>query len=253
MSIEKDPEKLYDDQADNWSRQKPSSLSDFTARPAVFSMCGDVKGLDLLDLGCGEGYCTRELASRGTKTATGIDLSIEMVRLAQAQEKQLEQGIDYQQGDVRSLTFSDNSFDLVTAVFVFNYMSIEDMTSSLSEMYRVMRPGANLVFSVPHPAFPFVREPAPPFFFDFEDRGYFSGRDTRNSGQIFRSDGTPLNVQMMHKTLEDYFIALSSVGFRSMPVVRELRVLAEDLAVFPEFMGPLNDIPLHLAIKVSKG
>ena len=41
-----DTETLYDANAGKWERRAPSSLSDFTGRPAVFELCGDVVGLD---------------------------------------------------------------------------------------------------------------------------------------------------------------------------------------------------------------
>ena len=247
-----DPLQLYDQQAGNWRRRSPSSLSDFTARPAIFDLCGDVEGLDILDVGCGEGYCTRELVARGAASATGIDLSAEMVALAKEQESELGQGISYLQGDARSLEQPDASFDLVTAVFVFNYMTTAEMVTSLREMRRVLRPTGAVIFSVPHPAFPFMRAPAPPFFFDFGERGYFSGRDTRNPGQIFRIDGTALEVQMVHKSFEDYFAALADAGFTALPVVKELTVRPEDLEDHREWMGPLQDIPLHVAFRVVR-
>ena len=50
----KSTEDLHDASASKWVRQQPSSLSDFTARPVIFDLCGDVRGLDIIDLGAGE-------------------------------------------------------------------------------------------------------------------------------------------------------------------------------------------------------
>ena len=84
-----DTESLYDANAGKWERKAPSSLSDFTGRPAVFEMCGEVSGLDILDLGAGEGYCSRELAARGARSVTGVELSEQMVITARRQEQTL--------------------------------------------------------------------------------------------------------------------------------------------------------------------
>ncbi len=247
-----DPEQLYDEQAGRWRRREPNSLSDFTGRPAVFELCGDVSGLEVLDVGCGEGYCARELKGRGAGRTLGIELSSEMVELARTQERELGQGIEYRQGDVRQLDVEASSFDLVIAVFVFNYLSADDTTQALRQMRRALRPGGAAVFAVPHPAFPFMRDPAPPFFFDFSGRGYFSARDVRNEGEIHCLDGTQLGVQMVHKTFEDYFGCLRDAGFQSLPELRELRVRPEHLDQHPDFMGPLVDLPLHLAFRILK-
>ena len=246
-------EALYDENASSWGRTKPKSISDFTGRPAVFEMCGPVEGQRVLDLGCGEGYCTREMAARGAGEVFGIDLSARMVELAKKREQELRQGIRYAQGNVQRLALPDGHFDLVLGVFVFSYMSAEDMASAFVEARRVLAEGGRLVFAVPHPSLPFVREAAPPFYFDTGRRGYFSGRNARSEGEIGCVDGTALPVQMVHKPLEDYFAALAGAGFDRMPVVRELHVEEEHLAQHPGLFEPLVDVPLHLAIRVDLG
>lgn len=244
---------LYDKHASRWQRREPSSLSDFTGRPAVFELCGDVAGLDVIDLGCGEGYCSRELAGRGARSVTGVELSAEMVQLARTQESELRQGITYRQGDVTRLEDADARYDLAVGVFVYNYVTVEQMRASFREVHRVLRPGGRFVFAVPHPAFAFVRKDrGPPFYFDVGDAGYFSGRDARFQGEIRRRDGTALPVQMVHKTLGDYFDALRATGFTAMPELRELRVLPEHLELDAGFFSPVADLPLHLAIRVSR-
>lgn len=244
---------LYDQHASRWQRREPSSLSDFTGRPAVFDLCGAVAGLDILDLGCGEGYCSRELAARGARSVTGVELSAEMVRLAQAQEAELKQHITYRQGDVTRLEDADARYDLAVGVFVYNYVTAAQMLASFREVRRVLRRGGHFVFAVPHPAFAFIRtNRGPPFHFDVGDAGYFSGRDARFQGEIQRRDGTLLPVQMVHKTLGDYFEALQAAGFPGMPEVREPRVLPEHLALDSGFFSPVADLPLHLAVRVAK-
>lgn len=248
-----DTGRLYDQNASRWQRREPSSLSDFTGRPAVFDLCGEVSGLKVLDLGCGEGYCARELAKRGAGTVTGVELSEEMVQAACAQEAELGQGITYRQGDVTALEDADASYDLALGVFVYNYVDTEQMRASFREVFRVLRPGGHFVFAVPHPAFAFLRqENARPFFFDVQSKGYFSGRNEQFQGEIYRRDGTALPVQMIHKTLNDYFSALGAAGFEAMPEVRELGVQPEHLQLDPDFFSPVADLPLHAAFRVAR-
>lgn len=248
-----DTGELYDEHAARWQRREPSSLSDFTGRPAVFDLCGPVEGLDIIDLGCGEGYCTRELAGRGAGSIVGVELSQEMVQLARAQEAQLGQGITYRQGDVTALEDADASYDLAVAVFVYNYVDTGQMLASFREVHRVVRPGGHFVFAVPHPAFAFIRtDRTPPFYFEVGAAGYFEGRDVQFQGEIYRRDGTALPVQMVHKTLSDYFDALAAAGFVSMPEVRELCVKPEHLELDNEFFGPVAEVPLHMAFRVGR-
>jgi len=250
---EVDTGRLYDEHAARWRRREPSSLSDFTGRPPVFELCGEVTGLDVIDLGCGEGYCSRELAGRGAGSVLGVELSAEMVELAQSQEAELGQGIVYRQGDVTRLEEPDARFDLALGVFVYNYVDTRGMRASFDEVHRVLRPGGHFVFSVPHPALGWIRrENAAPFYFDVDGTGYFSGRDRQFQGEIHRRDGTALPVQMVHKTFEDYFAGLRAAGFTRMPEVRELAVRPEHLELDADFFGPVADTPLHVAFRVER-
>jgi CheY-like chemotaxis protein/ubiquinone/menaquinone biosynthesis C-methylase UbiE len=244
---------LYDQTASGWVRDKPSSLSDYTARPAVFELCEPVKGKRVLDLGCGEGYCTRELRRRGAEIS-GIDVSDKMIDGALEAEKKLKLGISYSVGDATKLPQVANaSLDMVLAVFLFNYLTVDQTRACMSEVARIVKPGGHFVFSIPHPAFPYMREHAPPFYFDVpKGAGYFAGRNQHFSGKIWKRGGQALDVQLVHKTFEDYFECLAEAGFRKMPVVQELHALPEHVELDPDFFGPLGDVPLHVAFKVER-
>jgi SAM-dependent methyltransferase len=244
---------LYDQHASSWTRDTPSSLSDYTARPVVFDLCGDVKGQRILDLGCGEGYCARHLQRRGAGSILGIDVSSGMIAAAEAEEKRAPLGIRYRHGDATQLSdLKEGAFDLVIAVFLFNYLTNDHMAACMKEVARVLRPSGRFIFSVPHPAFPFMRVAEPPFFFDLRGQGYVEARDTRFSGKIWKRDGSSLEVQVVHKTMEDYFRALRSAGFTTLPELRELTVTPDILRVDPPFFGPLADVPLHVAFSIER-
>jgi 2-polyprenyl-3-methyl-5-hydroxy-6-metoxy-1,4-benzoquinol methylase len=244
---------LYNSTASEWIRGEPISLSDFTARPFVLELCEPISGLRVLDIGCGEGYCSRELRRRGAAQVHGIDLSQSMIEAATLQETKDALGISYEVGCATNLKqFDDGQFDLVIAVFLFNYLTIAQTEECIAEVVRVLRPSGRFVFSVPHPCFPYMREPEYPFYFQVEGTGYFSKRDQQFPGRIWKRDGSSLNVQLIHKTLEDYFNVLKIAGFNTMPILQELRVTPEHIALDESFFSPLLDQPLHLAIQISR-
>ncbi len=244
---------LYDAASSDWQRTEPILLSDFTARPFLLKWCEPVQGLDVLDLGCGEGYFARRLKQRGAGSIRGVDVSEEMVRAAAAREQNERLGIEFEAGDATDLSrFGDASFDLVVAVFLFNYLVLSQTRHVMREVFRVLRPGGRFVFAVPHPSLPFLGDKVAPFYFEPEGKGYFSGRDCQFEGRIWRRDGKSVPVRCVHKSLEDYLTALAGAGFDTMPRLAELRATEAHLEKDPEWFGPLRDKPLHLAFHLEK-
>jgi len=244
---------LYDRSSSSWTRGAPVLLSDYTARPFLLEWCAPADGRDVLDLGCGEGYVARQLKKMGAARLEGIDISAEMIRAAQQREDTEKLGIRFHQGHARDLeAYGDDSFDLVVAVFLFNYLTRDETAATMAAVHRVLKPGGRFVFAVPHPSLAFLREEAAPFYFARGDAGYFSGRDRQFEGRIWRRDGDSVPVRCVHKTLSDYFGGLNEAGFKTLPELEELHVTDEHIDLDPAFFGPLQDEPLHLAFRIHK-
>ncbi len=100
------------------------------------------EGSKLLDIGCGDGYGTHKLFESGYD-ATGVDLSQEMIRIANSREKD---NIDFLQGDVNKLPFAEHHFDGVLAINVLEW--VEDPLHALHEMKRVVNKNGILCVGV---------------------------------------------------------------------------------------------------------
>lgn len=247
-----DTEKVYDKNAEKWLRMEPSSLSDFTARPRVFDACGELNSRSVLDIGCGEGYCARELKRRGAGDYLGVDLSSQMIDAAKKQELKDQYGIEYRTCNVVEFT-PERQFDLCVAVFLFNYLRIEEMQRVFLMVYEALPPQGEFIFSVPHPFFPFIgSEQTEPFYFEGKGKNYFTDVNQQFEGKIWKRSGEPLHVQCVHKTFSDYFKCLRRAGFSNMPEVDELTVTPELVAMDKNFFSPLLNQPLHVLFKVSK-
>ncbi|GIH28235.1 hypothetical protein Aph01nite_65450 [Acrocarpospora phusangensis] len=95
--------------------------------------------MSLLDIGCGPGTITVDLAARvGRVTAT--EIGEEELALARAEAAaQGQENIDFTVADVHDLHFPDGSFDVVHAHQVLQHVA--DPVRALREMRRVCRPG----------------------------------------------------------------------------------------------------------------
>lgn len=111
-------------------------------------------GYRILDIGCGSGRHT--CAAYRFKDVSAIGADLNPAELGEARERlQLQERLDENHGgmwgltmaDVSAIPFEDNFFDLVICAEVLEH--IEDDRSAASEIIRVLKPGHNLVISVP--------------------------------------------------------------------------------------------------------
>lgn len=110
-----------------------------------------IRRADALDIGCGTGFLSLELAGRGCQV-TGIDFAPAMLAEAQrkaaqgkaAQGKAAQQGraIRFEQADAEQLPFPDASFDLAMTRHVL--WTLPHPEAALAEWIRVLRPGGRL-------------------------------------------------------------------------------------------------------------
>jgi len=150
---------MFDQNADQWARQEPMILSDFTARPMVLQELAPLTGKHVLDLGCGEGYVARLVAQAGAQSVFGIDISIEMVgRARQAAANYAACSMTFGIGNATTFQeFPRTQFDRVIAVFMLSYLSCADMTAVFRTVRSRLAPGGRFIFAVPHPCLPYLR------------------------------------------------------------------------------------------------
>jgi len=113
------------------------------------------EGEGFLDVGAGPGELVLEACRRVGRLggAYGVDLSIQMVRLARKKAARSSHFADFQQAPAQELPFEDSSFDAVTSVLMIHHVPGDlEKRKMLSEMRRVLRPGGRVLivdFMVP--------------------------------------------------------------------------------------------------------
>ncbi len=94
------------------------------------------------DIGCGPGQVARYLHERGV-AVVGLDLSPRMVELA----RQLNPGINFQQGDMAKLKAQDASWAGIVAFYSIIHIPRSEVIAVLSEWWRVLQPGGLALLS----------------------------------------------------------------------------------------------------------
>lgn len=101
-------------------------------------------GAQVLSVGCGPGMILRQVCSLDSSIhATGIDLSAGRVQAA-IQKNTADSRLKFVQGDAHAMPFPEDSFDLVYARMLFEYLAEKERAAA--EMVRVCKPGGTVMF-----------------------------------------------------------------------------------------------------------
>ncbi len=120
----------YEQQMGRWSRRLAGPFLDFV---------GTASGESVLDVGCGTGSLTFELARRsGLKQVQGVDFADVYVQHARAHNR--DPRVRFDVGDACALAYPDKSFDRVLSMLMLHFVPQAD--HAIAEMRRVARPGA---------------------------------------------------------------------------------------------------------------
>ena len=215
--------KYWEANAETWTRFSRAGYDvyrDALNTPTFLAMLPPVSGLAGLDIGCGEGANTRQLARLGARMHA-IDVAPTFIRHAQAEEDREPLGITYRVADGTALPFPDAAFDFGAAFM--SMMDMSDQNRALREAARVLRPGGFLQFSIIHPCFSpphrrVVRDAAgKPLAIEVAD--YFKGADGYIEEWIFSSipaeqrDGVePFRIPVFHRTLSEWVALICAAG-----------------------------------------
>jgi len=135
---------------DNWNRLGFESIeAEQTQRETDFIIqaLGLEKTTRVLDLACGVGRHSLELARRGFRSVVGLDFTQTYIKRAMMKAKHEGLKVEFVRGDMKDLPFEDESFDAVLNYYTsFGYFEREeDNQRVLAEVARVLKPGGRFL------------------------------------------------------------------------------------------------------------
>ncbi len=235
---------------------------EFMNGPALKRMMGDVGGMRVLDIACGEGYFSRFYAGQGAYV-TGVDVSEDMIKAAVEEENRAPLGIEYHVADASDLSMLEaESFDVAFSFMAL--MDMEDYESAIGEASRVLKPGGRFVFAMTHPCFEIrsldgaevcgwetrILPDGTKEHLFLRTRDYFKRHS--DSVEWKKSERRPygFTTTSFHRTLSDYVNALSRHGLL-VRRIEEPTPTEEGVAVHPSLAKHRN-VPHSIVIESVK-
>lgn len=129
---------LWGARPDDWALSEEQQTPGYEA---ALERLGPLAGLRVLDIGCGAGVFLRLAADRGAEPS-GLDASEALAAHARRRVPEA----DVRVGDMESLPYDDDAFDVVTGFTSFFFAN--DMVAALREARRVAVPGGRVVIQV---------------------------------------------------------------------------------------------------------
>jgi SAM-dependent methyltransferase len=213
------------------------SVDDPVSR-ALLGLLGPIAGLRVLDVACGHGRITRELARRGADVV-GIDISGRLIGKAREIERDERLGIRYIHADVTAPgALGGSEFDLVSCNF--GLTDIDGLEDAIAAISGALRPHGIFVFSILHPCFGGGKDIAGswPTAGSYYDEGRWIAQEARST--LRRQVGS------QHRMLSTYLSTLRRHDLW-------LDQIAEPVPV-PDW-DPAHDAdrkPVHLAVRAVK-
>jgi 2-polyprenyl-3-methyl-5-hydroxy-6-metoxy-1,4-benzoquinol methylase len=239
------PEKTLEELTKLWDRNAAkmatyvSSMGDRNKEvlltPLVLDWLGDVRGLQVLDAGCGEGFLSRLMAERSAQV-TAIDYSRKMLEIARERTPE-DLRICYCHANLEGMPdVQSDSFDFIVSLLALQ--DIQDYQAALQEFHRVLKPGGKFFLAFTHPCFTsdgeWIRDESGNKLYWKTDR-YFQEREIEMRIDP-DSDHNPIGF---HRTLSSYYRAINQAGFRITDLVEPVPSL-EVIKKKPSFKDDLR-------------
>jgi toxoflavin synthase len=243
---------IYDSIANLYQESKRLPFRKHIEEYTLFKLMSDLQEKSVLDLACGEGIYSRKLKAMGAKTVVGVDISSQMIQLAEKAEKQAPLGIEYIVRDVADLPKLGN-FDFVLGSFLLNYAkSKEQLSLFCTSIFKNLKSKGRFVGFNDNPS------NDPRYFMTYKKYGFIkSTAPNRNIGDpirytFFNSDQTEFQIDNYYLSKEIYEEVFQDVGFQPLHWHSPL-ISPEGIESFePGYWSEFIEHPPFISLQASK-
>lgn len=224
----------------------------YNQSPSVFTLCGDVNGKRVLDVGCGSGYYSELFKKKGALKVVGIDVSEKQIQLARQRADSQDFGIEYIVGDAFNYDFSKlGKFDIAIAVFSLFYAdSVGGLENVLLSIKKALDVDGILVALVENPENPLIED----------ERVRYGTRITSEKERLV--DGDKLKVELFdadskkaceffsnYYSRESYEKSLRKAGFKEISWHKPV-VSGEGVKKYgTDFWNAMKDNPTFMCVR----
>lgn len=179
--------------------------------PNLLRLVEPKAGKKILDLGCGQGFFSREFAKMGA-SVSGVDISKELIALAR---KNSPKHIVFEVSSADRLAFIPSaSVDVIVTILAIQ--NIENIDGVFHECARVLKPGGKFFMVMNHPTFRVLKESS--WGWDEKTKTQYRRVErylSEMTAKIEMRPGADKSVHTIsfHRPLQFYFKKLNKYGF----------------------------------------
>jgi ubiquinone/menaquinone biosynthesis C-methylase UbiE len=191
-----------------------SKIREADIYPALRSWVQCDSPVNILDIGCGQGICSKHIALNNRQSFIGIDPSPFLIK--RANEKYNAQNVKFAEGNAYDLPLDDQSTDAAFSVAVWHLL--EDIEKASQELFRVLKMGGRFLIITANPS-------------DYTSwtKGYINGRSIgrRFEGEVTLPNGSLAKDVLFLHSYDELLDAFEDAGLKVLKtdVIRSFLVI----------------------------
>ena len=173
--------------------------------PTIMRLVGNIRNKRVIDVGCGSGYLTAKLATKGSHVV-GVDPSREMIRIAKREYCHIPR-LEFLNLSIEDFSncYSDSRFDV--AVSNMSLITIPNLDKTLRAVSSLLLPKSIFAFNITHPCFYNQYRK-----YESTDAFQYHIPHAQKGSFIISTDheGLPSSTTHFHRPLQEYFRSLKN-------------------------------------------